>query len=156
MNTSYDRQALQQRIRAILESPRGYEAQLQAICKELKTSVPHYDWVGFYLVDSEAEEELVLGPYAGEPTEHVRIKFGQGICGQAASTHETFVIQDVTQETNYLACSPDVRSEIVVPIFKEGELVGELDIDSHDLAPFSEADRRLLDRICRWVAPHID
>ena len=64
-------------------------------------------------------------------------------------------MQDVTQETNYLSCSPDVRSEIVLPIFHEDQLVGELDIDSHDLAPFSEADRRLLDQICRWVAPHI-
>lgn len=156
MNATYDRDALRQRIRTILDSPRSREARLQAVCEELKTSVPHYDWVGFYLVDSEAEEELVLGPYAGEPTEHVRIKFGQGICGQAASTRETFVIQDVTQETNYLSCSPDVKSEIVLPIFKDDELVGELDIDSHDLAPFSEADRRLLDRICRWVALHID
>jgi GAF domain-containing protein len=156
MHTTYDRNALQQRIRKILDSPRSREARLQAICEELKTAGPHYDWVGFYLVDSEVEGELVLGPYAGEPTEHVRIKFGQGICGQAASTRETFVIQDVTQETNYLSCSPDVKSEIVLPIFNEDELVGELDIDSHDLAPFSEADRRLLDRICRWIAPYID
>jgi GAF domain-containing protein len=155
MNPSYDQEALRQRIQTILESPRSREARLQALCEELKTAVPHYDWVGFYLVDPDAEEELVLGPYAGEPTEHVRIKFGQGICGQAASTQETFIVQDVTQETNYLSCSPDARSEIVLPIFHEDQLVGELDIDSHDLAPFSEADRRLLDQICRWVAPHI-
>ena len=155
MDSSYDPKAIRQRIRAILESPRSREARLQAICEELKTSVPHYDWVGFYLVDEEAEDELLLGPYAGEPTEHVRIKFGQGICGQAASTREPFIVQDVTQETNYLSCSPDVRSEIVLPIFNEDQLVGELDIDSHDLAPFSEADRRLLDQICTWVAPHL-
>jgi GAF domain-containing protein len=155
MNASYDREALQRRIQAILDSEESREARLQAVCEALKTSVPHYDWVGFYLVDPGAEEELVLGPYAGEPTEHTRIKFGQGICGQAASTKETFIIQDVTQETNYLSCSPEVKSEIVLPIFSEGQLVGELDIDSHDLAPFSEGDQRLLDRICAWVAPHI-
>jgi len=101
----------------------------------LVENVPHYDWVGFYLVD-KAKKELVLGPFVGEPTEHVRIPFGRGICGQAAERRTTFVVQDVSKEGNYLACSPKVKSEIVIPLFKGGEIIGELDIDSHTLSPW--------------------
>lgn len=126
---------------------------LRKICVVLKDEVPHYDWVGFYLVDPDSEAELILGPYVGAPTEHTRIPFGKGICGQAATTENTFIVQDVTLETNYLSCSPDVRSEIVVPILKEGMIVGELDIDSHTLAPFTEEDQAFLDAICAQVAP---
>jgi len=126
---------------------------LERICTVLKDEVPHYDWVGFYLVDPEAERELVLGPYVGAPTEHTRIPFGKGICGQAAATESTFIVQDVTQETNYLSCSPDVRSEIVGPILKENLIVGELDIDSHALAPFTDQDQAFLDAVCAQVAP---
>ena len=126
---------------------------LTRICEVLKNEVPHYDWVGFSLVDPVAERELVLGPYAGAPTEHTRIPFGKGICGQAAATEATFIVQDVTLETNYLSCSPDVRSEIVVPILKEDMIVGELDIDSHALAPFTDQDQAFLDAVCAQVAP---
>lgn len=122
------------------------------ICEILRDNVPHYDWVGFYLVDPEAERELVLGPYVGAPTDHTRIPFGKGICGQAAATENTFIVQDVTLETNYLSCSPDVRSEIVVPILKDGVILGELDIDSHVAAPFTDEDQALLDAVCTRVA----
>ena len=94
------------------------------------------------------KEELVLGPYVGAETEHVRIPFGKGICGQAAASGETIIIQDVTKVSNYLSCAPDVVSEIVVPIFSNGQIVGELDIDSHELGPFSWEDRDLLENIC--------
>ena len=126
---------------------------LERICAVLKDEVSHYDWVGFYLFDPDAERELVLGPYVGAPTDHTRIPFGKGICGQAAATENTFIMQDVTQETNYLSCSPDVRSEIVVPILKEDVMVGELDIDSHALAPFTDQDQAFLDAVCAQVAP---
>ena len=96
---------------------------LQKICDLLHSRVSHYNWVGFYLTDPEKKDELVLGPFAGDPTEHTRIAFGQGICGQAAERRETFVVQDVSLETNYLACSPFVKSEIVIPIFKKGNVV---------------------------------
>ena len=99
----------------------------------LKGKVEHYDWVGFYLVDETAAHQLVLGPFVGDLTDHVEIAFGQGVCGQAAEIGQTFVVQDVMAETNYLSCSDSVKSEIVVPIFKDGHLVGELDIDSHTL-----------------------
>jgi L-methionine (R)-S-oxide reductase len=128
------------------------EARLQALCQFLKDHVAHYDWVGFYLVDPNVERELVLGPYAGAPTEHTRIPFGQGICGQAAATEQTFIVQDVALESNYLSCSPDVRSEIVLPILKGDAILGELDIDSHQLAPFTDEDARCLGAICDLVA----
>jgi GAF domain-containing protein len=129
------------------------DEKLHTICALLEREVAHYDWVGFYLVDPTRERELVLGPFAGAPTEHTRIAFGQGICGQAADTEMTFVIQDVSQETNYLSCSPHVKSEIVVPIFKDGAVVGEIDIDSHALAPFADADNAFLEQVAALVAP---
>jgi len=126
--------------------------KLHAICALLEREVAHYDWVGFYLVDPARERELVLGPFVGAPTEHTHIAFGQGICGQAADTEMTFVIQDVSQETNYLSCSPHVKSEIVIPIFKDGAVAGEIDIDSHALAPFTDADNAFLEQVATLVA----
>ncbi|HUU27406.1 MAG TPA: GAF domain-containing protein [archaeon] len=123
---------------------------LAEVCWLLKERVPYYDWVGFYLAGGE--RELVLGPYEGDPTEHVHIGFGRGICGQAAEKGETFLVQDVSAEENYLSCSPLVKAEIVVPIFKDGAIVGELDIDSHELAPFSPEDRAFLEELCRMLA----
>ena len=89
---------------------------LQYICDILINNVSYYDWVGFYLV--EGNDNIVLGPFAGEPTVHTKIKFGQGICGQAAKTKKIFIVTDVSKETNYLSCSPAVKSEIVLPIMK--------------------------------------
>jgi len=140
-------------IQAILASNLEHEAQLMAVCRTLADHVPAYDWVGFYLVDPNHARELVLGPFVGAPTEHTRIKFGQGICGQAAEREQTFVIQDVSAETNYLSCSAHVKSEIVIPVFRDGVVVGELDIDSHTLAPFSMTDRQVLEQIAALVAP---
>ncbi len=141
------------RVEAITTRSGTRDQKLQAICTLLKGEVPHYNWVGFYLTDSEADRELVLGPYEGAPTEHTRIAFGRGICGQAAETEQTFIVQDVTQETNYLSCSPDVLAEIVVPILREETVLGELDIDSHALAPFAGEDREFLEDVCDLVAP---
>jgi GAF domain-containing protein len=121
----------------VLKSKSKKDEKLRAVCTLLKENVPHYNWVGFYQVDRRTQDELVLGPYKGEPTEHVRIPFGKGICGQAAKTKTTFLVQDVSKETNYLSCSSNVKSELVVPIFKNGQIVGELDIDSHALSPFT-------------------
>ena len=126
--------------------------KLKRICQALSDEVDHYDWVGFYLVDKKEDRELVLGPFVGEPTEHTKISFGEGICGQAADNGKLFLIQDVSKETNYLSCSMTVRSEIVLPIFKGDELIGELDIDSHKLEPFNDLDTELLERICVLVS----
>ena len=138
---------------AILWQPRIQTATRRRDLRTVESEVTHYDWVGFYLVDPARERELVLGPFVGAPTEHTRIAFGQGICGQAADTEMTFVIQDVSQEMNYLSCSPHVKSEIVVPIFKDGAVVGEIDIDSLALAPFSEVDNAFLEQVAALVAP---
>lgn len=142
--------ALLREVGEIVAGPLEQNQKLQAICELLRDRVAHYDWVGFYLIEPSTTD-LVLGPYAGEPTEHVRIPMGRGICGQAAQTKQTFVVQDVSQESNYLSCSRNVRSEIVVPIFRDGNVVGELDIDSHALAAFSEEDSVFLEEVCKAV-----
>ncbi len=144
--------SLLQKIEKLLLSHSSKNETLAAICTLLKKQIPHYDWVGFYLVDEKTSRELVLGPFAGKPTEHTRIPFGKGICGQAAERKETFIVQDVAHETNYLSCSPDVKAEIVVPIFKAGAIAGELDIDSHRSSPFTETDREFLEKVCAMIA----
>lgn len=135
----------------LLKSGQSRDEKLQQICDELVERVAHYNWVGFYLADNE-DEVLQLGPYRGTPTEHIRIGFGQGVCGQAALTHKTLLVQDVSHESNYLACSLDVKSEVVVPILKNGRFVAELDIDSHTKNAFNEEDRLFLERLCAEIA----
>ncbi len=133
-------------VKDIAKSHIRFEEKLKRIAKLLEEKFSHFDWVGFYLVD-DREKELILGPYVGESTEHRRIAFGDGVCGQVAEKRETFVIQDVDKEDNYLACSLKVKSEIVVPIFKEDKFIGELDIDSHEKGSISKSDRELLESI---------
>ena len=100
---------------------------------------------------------LVLGPYSGESTEYVRIPFGKGICGQAADSGETFVVDDVSTEDNYLSCSVSVRSEIVIPLVSsDGELLGELDIDSHTPRGFPPEDVRFLEWVASRTAVHVE
>ena len=136
----------------IMNDEKSQNEKLKRICVLLKDSVSYYDWVGFYLVDKKNERELVLGPFEGEPTDHVRIPFGRGICGQAAEMGRVFLVQDVTKESNYLSCSPRVKSEIVIPIFRSGKIVGEIDIDSHSLSPFSKEDEEFLERLSELVS----
>jgi L-methionine (R)-S-oxide reductase len=143
---------LLQSVREVSAAEKAAKSKLLDICRILKTNIAHYDWVGFYLTDLEAERELVLGPYTGVPTEHTRIPYGKGICGQAADKKQTFIIQDVALEDNYLSCSPEVKAEIVLPIFKNGEIVGELDIDSHHIAPFTAEDQLFLAEVCSIVS----
>jgi L-methionine (R)-S-oxide reductase len=132
----------------ILEKNLPVNERLQEICVLLNKNLEYYDWVGFYLVDPTEERMLELGPYVGAPTDHTRIPFGTGICGQAAETLDTFVVPDVSKASNYLACSLTVKSEIVIPIMKGTDFWGELDIDSHRLDNFSPEHRDLLERIC--------
>jgi len=122
--------------------------KLQLICNLLHESIEDYHWVGYYLVDRESASELILGPFAGDATEHTRIDFGRGVCGQVADTMTARVVDDVSLEPNYLSCSPDVRSEFVAPVIWNGKLVGELDLDSGTEAAFRETDVELL----KWVA----
>ncbi len=120
---------------------------LQATAKLLSETIFHYDWVGFYQVD-ESGDHLVLGPFVGAPTDHVKIAFGKGVCGQVAVSEMSRIIQDVSLEDNYLSCSSNVRSEVVFPIKKKDRFVAELDIDSHAISPFTEKDTELLEAIC--------
>ena len=142
-------------IEGLVSSQGEGNALLERVCGLLKERVESYDWVGFYLVDVERERELVLGPFAGEPTDHKRIRFGQGICGQAADLLKVFIVADVTKESNYLSCNARVRSEIVIPLFRGETLVGELDIDSHLPDPFDEKDRLFLEKVGALVVPLI-
>jgi GAF domain-containing protein len=144
--TSYDFSATLQKVIDLITS--NPENRLFRICELLKTEVYHYDWIGFYILDQE-KNELVLGPFAGKPTPHTNIAVGKGICGQVAESGRTMVVQDVTQVENYISCGLEVQSEIVVPIMKDGRFVAELDIDSHSPAPFTEADRKFLEKICK-------
>jgi putative methionine-R-sulfoxide reductase with GAF domain len=112
----------------------------------------HYSWVGIYLVE---EGDLVLGPWKGpQATEHVRIPVGQGVCGAAAESGRTEVVDDVNADDRYLACFPSTRSEIVVPIHYEGKVVGEIDIDSDSPGAFGDGDRALLERVAVLISPH--
>jgi putative methionine-R-sulfoxide reductase with GAF domain len=111
-----------------------------------------YSWVGIYLVEGD---DLVLGPWKGpQATEHVRIQVGQGICGAAAASGRTEIVDDVSADERYLACFPSTQSEIVVPIAYEGRIVGEIDIDSHRPSAFGEADRTFLERVALLISPH--
>jgi GAF domain-containing protein len=127
------------------------EQLLLRICEILKQEVYHYDWVGFYIL-TPTKNELFLGPYSGKSTEHTIIPVGKGICGQVAEKAEAMIVQDVSQVENYLACSLDVQSEIVVPVLKDGRFVAELDIDSHSPAPFKDEDLVFLTKICNLLA----
>ena len=124
---------------------------LLSICKLLKEKVYHYDWVGFYIADHE-KRELILGPFAGKSTEHTVIPFGKGICGQVAESKSAKIVQDVNREDNYISCSLEVQSEIVVPVLKNGIFMAEIDIDSHSPFPFTKEDEDFLAAVCNKIS----
>lgn len=124
---------------------------LANICDLLKANVKNYHWVGFYFMNNETQT-LHLGPYAGKKTDHITIPFGKGICGQVADSGETFVVDNINLEDNYIACSVDVKSEIVLPIYMDGKLIAQLDIDSNTLNAFTEDDKEFLELLCSKIA----
>ncbi len=127
------------------------EDKLLQLCHFLRDNIDYYDWVGFYFRNGE-KEELILGPYAGEATDHTVIPFGKGICGQVAVSNRNFVVPDVHAQDNYIACSLTVKSEIVIPLFVNGENIGQIDIDSEVLDAFTERDERFLEFVNEEVA----
>lgn len=135
----------------IISSERSRSEKQQAICDFLENQISYYDWVGFYFRNGE-KEELKLEEFTGEPTEHTIIPFGKGICGQVAVSNENFVVQDVSEQDNYISCGWKVKSEIVIPIFVNGENIGQIDIDSHTANPFTDQDEELLEFVCEKVA----
>ena len=139
-------------IRRILDRGGDADDVLREVVGVLKDRFEHYSWLGIYLVEGD---ELVLGPWQGpEATEHVRIPVGQGICGAAAATGVTEVVDDVNADSRYLACFPSTRSEIVVPISYEGRVVGEIDIDSDRPAAFGADDREFLESVAVLISPY--
>lgn len=144
--------ALKPQIEQIISSAeKSVDTRLMNICELLEAKIPHYNWVGFYFKNGD-KNELKLGPYVGEPTDHIIIPFGKGICGQVALSNKNFVVPDVAAQDNYIACSINVKAEIVIPIFVHGENIGQIDIDSNTPNPFSEADERFLEFVCEKVA----
>lgn len=138
-------------VEEIITSQESTSEKQQAICDFLENQIPYYDWVGFYFKNGN-KEELKLAEFTGEPTEHTIIPFGKGICGQVAVSNENFVVQDVSEQDNYISCGWKVKSEIVIPIFVNGENIGQIDIDSHTANPFTDEDEELLEFVCKNVA----
>ena len=127
------------------------EEKLLKICELLEANITYYTWVGFYFANHETKT-LHLGPYVGAQTDHTVIPFGKGICGQVAVSNQNFVVPDVAAQDNYIACSFTVKSEIVVPLFVKGENIGQIDIDSNVLDPFTNADEKFLEFVNEQVA----
>lgn len=126
-------------------------ATLNKICAYLKSEVKHYDWVGFYMANHK-EKNLYLKAFAGIPTDHTVIPFGKGICGQVAVSNQTFLVDDVSAQDNYIACDIHVKSEIVIPLFSEGKNIGQIDIDSNIINAFSNDDTLFLEELNSQIA----
>ena len=145
-------QELQPKVTQItLNTSLSRDEKLLTICQLLRESIPYYNWVGFYFANHETKT-LHLGPYVGAETDHTIIPFGKGICGQVAESNANFVVPDVAAQDNYIACSFTVKSEIVVPLFVDGKNIGQIDIDSHVIDPFSDKDERFLEFVCAEIA----
>ncbi len=130
---------------------------MKGITALLSAQMLKYNWVGFYMLEPGADPPvLVLGHFQGAMTPHTRIPLNQGICGAAASSGKTVVVDDVQSDPRYLACSIETKSEIVAPVFVHGKVVGELDIDSHFPAAFTFADRELVEYCASLVGKRLE
>jgi L-methionine (R)-S-oxide reductase len=129
---------------------------MATICHTLAHRLSGYNWVGFYMLDRNDPNSLVLGPFVGAATPHTRIPLNEGICGAAVSQGQTIVVDDVNSDPRYLACSLETKSEIVAPISVNGKIVGELDIDSHETARFKPEDRDLVERCAQIVGEYLE
>ena len=138
-------------VKNIIKTNENRDEKLSNICQLLQDSISYYNWVGFYFANHETKT-LHLGPYVGAETDHTVIPFGKGICGQVAESNANFIVPDVSAQDNYIACSFTVKSEIVVPLFVNGLNIGQIDIDSHVIDPFSQADERFLEFVNEQVA----
>jgi GAF domain-containing protein len=150
--------SLLSRFRELASTASSLDALENSIVEAIAGELPHYNWTGFYMLDPADPQILLLGAFVGEPTPHIRIPVTQGICGAAVASGETVIVDDVNADPRYLSCSLRTQSEIVVPIRAHGKVVGEIDIDSHTPAAFSEADRSFLEEAARivgaWIEKH--
>ena len=145
-------QAALDAVTAAIASEQDASRAMQSTVQLLAKHLPDYTWTGIYLLDGN---ELCLGPFVGKPSPHTRIPLGRGICGAAATEKATIIVDDVNADPRYLACSIETRSEIVVPIMLNGEVLGELDIDSDKKAAFGADDRVLLEKVAAHLAPRL-
>jgi L-methionine (R)-S-oxide reductase len=143
-------------IRSMVGASPSLESLQREIATQIAQSLSYCSWTGFYMLDPADPHTLVLGPFVGAPTPHVRIPVSQGICGAAVASGETVIVDDVAADPRYLSCSIETRSEIVVPIYAHGHVAGEIDIDSHDPAAFTPADRLFLEEVARIVGGYIE
>jgi L-methionine (R)-S-oxide reductase len=125
-------------------------AVLANVAAVLKAHRPHYAWVGFYVFGPDPEE-MVLGPYQGPPTCTTRMPMSAGMCGLAARERKTIVLPDVRSDPRYIACSPSVRSEIVVPLLDGERILGVLDVDSDAIDAFGPDDQQLLEATASFL-----
>jgi len=137
-------QELRPQVEQILQDSNiDVKQRMTQVCELLEQNISYYDWVGFYFRNGN-KEELKLKAFAGEPTDHEIIPFGKGICGQVAVSNQNFVVPDVKAQDNYIACSINVKAEIVIPLFVNSENVGQIDIDSYTADPFTAEDEEFL------------
>jgi GAF domain-containing protein len=130
---------------------------MKGVCQVLHERMLKYNWVGFYMLEPGAKPPvLLLGAFGGAMTPHTRIPLNQGICGAAASSGKTIIVDDVSKDPRYLACSLETKSEIVVPIFVKGQVAGELDIDSHFAAAFGSEDEKLIQYCAEVVGKKLE
>lgn len=154
-----EQQQLAKELTVLADAAPSVDDLMSTIVGRLQERLGHYDWVGFYMIEKGRPGEepmLVLGPYVGAVTEHTRIPLNKGICGAAVTSGHTVVVDDVHSDPRYLACSIETKSEIVVPVHVKGEVVGELDIDSHTPAAFTADDRQLVEHCARLVGQYLE
>ena len=142
-----------EKLDALAASSQSADELLEGVVQLLHEGMLRYNWVGFYMLEElpGVDPILVLGAYRGSMTPHTRIPLNQGICGAAASSGKTVIVDDVHSDARYLACSIETKSEIVVPIFVSSRVAGELDIDSHFPAAFGPADQELCEYAAKLV-----
>jgi GAF domain-containing protein len=144
-------------ISSLAETSPSAQSLMQQMVKLLHDRMLKYNWVGFYMLEPGAEPPvLVLGAFEGAMTPHTRIPLHQGICGAAASSGQTVVVDDVSKDSRYLACSLETKSEIVVPVFAHGKVVGELDIDSHFPAAFTGEHQALVQHCAMLIGKKLE
>ena len=150
-------EAVKKELASLNSQARGADHLMEGITRLLHDKMLKYNWVGFYMLEPGAKPPtLVLGHFQGAMTPHTRIPLNQGICGAAASSGKTIIVDDVKSDPRYLACSLETRSEIVVPVFVHGQVAGELDIDSHFPAAFGIEDRELVEYCAQIVGKRLE
>ncbi len=156
-STSTKVDEIRSEINNLSQAVSGAQELMRALVRLLHKRMLKYNWVGFYMLEPGAKPPmLVLGAFEGAMTPHTRIPLNQGICGAAASSGQTVVVDDVSKDPRYLACSLETKSEIVVPVFVHGKVVGELDIDSHFAAAFTPEHQGLVEHCAQLVGKKLE